>query len=158
MKNSIYTAVLLLSMGIALMACERESSDEIITHNTTPELEAQGQYDGTWTRTIQGDTLVVTAPGSIVLEPDTLNAYVGRVTFVSEEFDLNKSSIANIVYADKGFVYYNNNATNEMGTPFYGRIDGDSVNIASFELRIRVGRKFQYCNFSFEGPKTGPTL
>jgi hypothetical protein len=36
MKNSIYTAVLLLSMGIALMACERDSTDEIITHNTTP--------------------------------------------------------------------------------------------------------------------------
>ncbi len=155
MKNSIYTAVLLLSMGIALMACERESADEIVIHDTTPELEAEGQYVGVWTRTIQGDTVEVTAPGSIVLEADTL--YVGRVTFVSEEFDLNKSSKANIAYAGKGFIYYNNNETNELGTPFYGRIDGDSVNIASFELRIRVGRKFQYCSFHFEGPKTRPT-
>lgn len=151
MKNSLYTILFLLGMGLALAACEQANTDEIIAHDSTPELSAQGRYTGVWTRTIQGDSIVENAPGSIILEADTL--YVSRVTFVSEEFELNISSKANIAYADKGYVYYNNNETNEAGAPFFGRIDGESVHTASFVLKIRVGRKFQYCNFRFEGPK-----
>lgn len=153
MKSSIYKVFILLCAGLVLMACGNDQSDDMERHDTTPELKAEGQYVGRWTRTIQGDTVVATAPGSIVLVPDT-TTYVTYVTFRCDSLDLQDSAKANITYADHGFVYYNNNSTNELGTPFYGRIDDDLIHTASFELKVRVGRKFQYCHFQFEGSKT----
>jgi len=151
MKNILYLLATLLILSFAISSCNNESSDEIIVHDKTPEITAEGEYAGIWTRTIQGATDTLTAPGNIIMKADTVN--ISKVTFVSEELSLDITASANISYADKGYVYYNNNVTNEIGTAFYGRINGDSINTASFELKIRVGRKIQYCTFRFNGSK-----
>jgi hypothetical protein len=153
MKKVVYVLATVLTLGFAIVSCDKPEPDVVIVHTTTPEIASAGTYSGLWTRTIAGTTDTLRAQGTILMEVDT--CYISKLTFKCDSLSLNATVSANISFADKGFIYYNNSATNEMATPFTGRIDADSVNTTGFELKVRVGRKFQYCTFRFNGVKGG---
>lgn len=153
MKKLIYLCAILAASAFCLTACDNDVEGYDVTINpTTPDLAASGIYEGTWTRMLLTDSTTTEAEGQIVIETDT--AYLVDVHFLSGDFNLDKSVIANITYANDGFIYFNNMSNTDLKTSFVGRIDGERVNTVSFTISQVENRRVKKFQYTFSGRKT----
>ena len=146
----------LLATGMVFTSCSDDDEDITISHSTTPEIASSGTYSGTWTKEkVGGET--TTASGTLVLAATDAEGksekYITYVTVSSAELKLEKSSNANISYANDFYWFSNMNTTNGFGTKFSGKINADGSATVSFTLVERSGRKTYTYNYTFEGKK-----
>ena len=146
----------LLATGMGFTSCSDDDEDITISHSTTPEIASAGTYSGTWTKEkVGGET--TTASGPLVLAATDAEGksekYITYVTVSSAELKLEKSSNANISYANDFYWFSNMNTTNGFGTKFSGKINADGSATVSFTLVERSGRKTYTYNYTFEGKK-----
>ena len=146
----------LLATGMGFTSCSDDDEDITISHSTTPEIASAGPYSGTWTKEkVGGET--TTASGTLVLAATDAEGksekYITYVTVSSAELKLEKSSNANISYANDFYWFSNMNTTNGFGTKFSGKINADGSATVSFTLVERSGRKTYTYNYTFEGKK-----
>ena len=146
----------LLATGMGFTSCSDDDEDITISHSTTPEIASAGTYSGTWTKEkVGGETR--TASGTLVLAATDAEGksekYITYVTVSSAELKLEKSSNANISYANDFYWFSNMNTTNGFGTKFSGKINADGSATVSFTLVERSGRKTYTYNYTFEGKK-----
>lgn len=150
MKKILSGIFLMLTMGLTFTACGDDDDDNVITHETTPEISSAGTYSGTWTKEqVGGDTK--TASGTLVLTAG--EKYTTNVKVESVELGLNKESIANISYAGNDYFFSNMNAANGFGVKFNGSILADNSATIFFTVTEREGRKTYTYNYSFSGKK-----
>lgn len=147
----------LLATGMGFTSCSDDDEDITISHSTTPEIASAGTYSGTWTKEqVGGET--TTAPGTLVLAATDAEGksekYITYVTVSSAELKLEKSSNANISYANDFYWFSNMNTTNGFGTKFSGKINADGSATISFSLTEKQGRKTYVFNYSFAGKKS----
>ena len=157
MKKIICGMLFLLATGMGFTSCSDDDEDITISHSTTPEIASAGTYSGTWTKEqVGGET--TTAPGTLVLAATDAEGksekYITYVTVSSAELKLEKSSNANISYANDFYWFSNMNTTNGFGTKFSGKINADGSATISFSLTERQGRKTYVFNYSFTGKKS----
>ena len=146
----------LLATGMGFTSCSDDDEDITISHSTTPEIASAGTYSGTWTKEqVGGETS--TAPGTLVLAATDAEGksekYITYVTVSSAELKLEKSSNANISYANDFYWFSNMNTTNGFGTKFSGKINADGSATIAFTLVESAGRKTYTFNYTFEGKK-----
>lgn len=146
----------LLATGMGFTSCSDDDEDITISHSTTPEIASAGTYSGTWTKEkVGGET--TTASGTLVLAATDAEGksekYITYVTVSSADLNLDKSSNANISYANDFYWFSNMNTTNGFGTKFSGKINADGSATVSFTLVERSGRKTYTYNYTFEGKK-----
>ena len=146
----------LLATGMGFTSCSDDDEDITISHSTTPEIASAGTYSGTWTKEkVGGET--TTASGTLVLAATDAEGksekYITYVTVSSAELKLEKSSNANISYANDFYWFSNMNTTNGFGTKFSGKINADGSATIAFTLVERSGRKTYTYNYTFEGKK-----
>ena len=146
----------LLATGMGFTSCSDDDEDITISHSTTPEIASAGTYSGTWTKEqVGGET--TTAPGTLVLAATDAEGksekYITYVTVSSAELKLEKSSNANISYANDFYWFSNMNTTNGFGTKFSGKINADGSATVAFTLVEKEGRKTYTYNYTFEGKK-----
>ena len=146
----------LLATGMGFTSCSDDDEDITISHSTTPEIASAGTYSGTWTKEqVGGETS--TAPGTLDLAATDAEGksekYITYVTVSSAELKLEKSSNANISYANDFYWFSNMNTTNGFGTKFSGKINADGSATIAFTLVERSGRKTYTYNYTFEGKK-----
>ena len=156
MKKIICGMLFLLATGMGFTSCSDDDEDITISHSTTTEIASAGTYSGTWTKEqVGGET--TTAPGTLVLAATDAEGksekYITYVTVSSAELKLEKSSNANISYANDFYWFSNMNTTNGFGTKFSGKINADGSATIAFTLVERVGRKTYTFNYTFEGKK-----
>lgn len=156
MKKIICGMLFLLATGMGFTSCSDDDEDITISHSTTPEIASAGTYSGTWTKEqVGGETS--TAPGTLVLAATDAEGksekYITYVTVSSAELKLEKSSNANISYANDFYWFSNMNTTNGFGTKFSGKINADGSATIAFTLVERSGRKTYTYNYTFEGKK-----
>ena len=156
MKKIICGMLFLLATGMGFTSCSDDDEDITISHSTTPEIASAGTYSGTWTKEqVGGET--TTAPGTLVLAATDAEGksekYITYVTVSSAELKLEKSSNANISYANDFYWFSNMNTTNGFGTKFNGKINADGSATVAFTLVERQGRKTYTFNYTFEGKK-----
>ena len=147
----------LLATGMGFTSCSDDDEDITISHSTTPEIASAGTYSGTWTKEqVGGET--TTAPGTLVLAATDAEGksekYITYVTVSSADLNLDKSSNANISYANDFYWFSNMNTTNGFGTKFSGKINADGSATISFSLTEKQGRKTYVFNYSFTGKKS----
>ena len=157
MKKIICGMLFLLATGMGFTSCSDDDEDITISHSTTPEIASAGTYSGTWTKeTVGGET--TTASGTLVLAATDAagnsEKYITYVTVSSAELKLEKSSNANISYANDFYWFSNMNTTNGFGTKFSGKINADGSATISFSLTEKQGRKTYVFNYSFTGKKS----
>ena len=157
MKKIICGMLFLLAAGMGFTSCSDDDDDITISHSTTPEIESAGTYTGTWTKEqVGGET--TTASGTLVLSATDAEGksekYITYVTVSSAELSLEKSSNANISYANDFYWFSNMNTTNGFGTKFSGKINADGSATISFSLTEKQGRKTYVFNYSFTGKKS----
>ena len=156
MKKIICGMLFLLATGMGFTSCSDDDEDITISHSTTPEIASAGTYSGTWTKEkVGGET--TTASGTLVLAATDAEGksekYITYVTVSSADLNLDKSSNANISYANDFYWFSNMNTTNGFGTKFSGKINADGSATVSFTLVERSGRKTYTYNYTFEGKK-----
>ena len=156
MKKIICGMLFLLATGMGFTSCSDDDEDITISHSTTPEIASAGTYSGTWTKEqVGGET--TTAPGTLVLAATDAEGksekYITYVTVSSAELKLEKSSNANISYANDFYWFSNMNTTNGFGTKFNGKVNADGSATVAFTLVERQGRKTYTYNYTFEGKK-----
>lgn len=150
MKKLLSSLFLMLAMGLTFTACGDDDDDNIITHETTPEISSAGTYSGTWTKEqVGGDTS--TASGTLVLSAGS--KYITNVKVESADLGLSKESVANISYAGNDYFFSNMNTSNGFGVKFSGCILADNSATISFTMVEKEGRKTYTYNYSFEGKK-----
>lgn len=157
MKKIICGMLFLLATGMGFTSCSDDDEDITISHSTTPEIASAGTYSGTWTKEkVGGET--TTASGTLVLAATDAEGksekYITYVTVSSAELKLEKSSNANISYANDFYWFSNMNTTNGFGTKFSGKINADGSATISFSLTEKQGRKTYVFNYSFTGKKS----
>ena len=156
MKKIICGMLFRLATGMGFTSCSDDDEDITISHSTTPEIASAGTYSGTWTKEqVGGETS--TAPGTLVLAATDAEGksekYITYVTVSSAELKLEKSSNANISYANDFYWFSNMNVTNGFGTKFNGKVNADGSATVAFTLVERQGRKTYTYNYTFEGKK-----
>ena len=147
----------LLATGMGFTSCSDDDEDITISHSTTPEIASAGTYSGTWTKEkVGGET--TTASGTLVLAATDAEGksekYITYVTVSAADLNLDKSSNANISYANDFYWFSNMNTTNGFGTKFSGKINADGSATISFSLTEKQGRKTYVFNYSFTGKKS----
>ena len=157
MKKIICGMLFLLATGMGFTSCSDDDDDITISHNSTPEIESAGTYTGTWTKEqVGGET--TTGYGSLVLSATDAEGksekYITYVTVSAADLNLDKSSNANISYANDFYWFSNMNTTNGFGTKFNGKINADGSATISFSLTEKQGRKTYVFNYSFTGKKS----
>ncbi len=141
-----------MTMACSFMACSSDDDYEVVVNPVTPETVAAGTYEGEWTRMLLTDSTEATNPGQIIIESDT--AYIAKVKFVSESFNLSKEVTANITYANNGFYYFNYSTVNDLKAAFSGKVDAEGRNTIVFTIKQVDGRKIKEFKYSFSGLKT----
>ncbi|MGN1375093.1 MAG: hypothetical protein ACI4V5_00915 [Prevotella sp.] len=149
MKYFLSGLFLLFAMGLTFTACS-DDDDNVIVHETTPEIATAGTYAGTWTKEMVGGE-TTTAPGT--LELTAADKYITNVKVVSSELGLDLESVANIAYAGEDVFFSNMNVTNGFGVKFAGSVLSDNTATISFTIVEKSGRKTYTYNYSFEGNK-----
>lgn len=152
MRKLFYIFIATSMLGFSFASCNDDDED-VRTFANTPEIDAQGVFEGTYTRVQSGMTDTTTAQGQLTILP-TDSAYVADVVLTCDEFSLNTTVVSNIAHANDGYIFSNNLLTNETKNPFAGRIDdAQNVNV-HFIIKQRSGRKTVTYNYTFEGIRT----
>lgn len=149
MKKLLSGLFLMFAMGLTFTACS-DDDDDVITHETTPEVATAGTYSGTWTKEkVGGET--TTGSGTLVLS--AASQYVTNVKVESAELGLSKESVANIAWAGNDCFFSNMDVKNGFGVKFSGSILADNTAKIAFTVVEREGRKTYTFNYTFEGNK-----
>lgn len=152
--KKFFSFMVWMTLLTGFVACDNEVEDYDVRINPiTPDLMATGVYEGIWERMLLSDSSVVEGEGSVIVEADT--AYLVTLHFISEEFGLDKSAVANITYANKGLRFFNHVAdpNSELKAAFVGLIDEEGVNTTSFTITQMENRRVKKFRYSFVGRK-----
>ena len=150
MKKIIYSLFVILALSCTFVSCSDDDGDAPAPAGNPAEAAA-GTYTGTWCRVLNNDT--VRGEGALTIAP-TDSMYCADFTFEAPTLDLKASSVANIAFAGadgKSFSFNNTLGADGLGD-FYGQIT-NGVATVKFSKEVRVGRKRNIYNFSFEGTK-----
>lgn len=154
MKKFLFSIFAIAALTCTLVACGSDDNDKSYNQTGSPATASAATYSGTWTRSTSDGT-PETATGTITLVAGD-NDYTTSMSFVCSQFDLNSTSIANITWANDGFVFnqdvIDNNPSNGLGAKFSGHITNGIIT-TKFSLTKKVGRKTTTYYFSFEGAK-----
>ena len=150
MKKLFYICLSLCTMGVFVSSCDDDDENGVVVFENTPEIDAQGVFEGTFIRVQKGTTDSAKAVGQMVISA-TDSAYVADITLTCEDFNLDKTVNTNISHANQGFVLSNYVTTNPTGNPVYGRISDEQKAEIHFTLNQRSGRKTVTYNYVFEG-------
>lgn len=156
MRKLFYIFWATIALGVSMVSCSDDDDDAIVFANT-PEIDAQGVFEGTFTRVQSGTTDTVEAAGNITIIP-TDSAYVADIFMVCEDFTLNTTVASNIAHANNGYVFSNNLLTNATKNPFAGRIDEKQNIEVHFTIKQRSGRKTVTYNYNFIGNRISNTV
>lgn len=157
MKKLFYICLSLCTMGVFVSSCDDDDENGGVVFEYTPEIDAQGTFEGTFTRVQKGLTDSVKAEGRMVISA-TDSAYVADIALTCEEFSLDKLVNINIGHANQGFVLSNYVTSNATGNPIYGRISDEQKAEIHFTLNQRSGRKTVTYNYVFEGVRVSDQL
>lgn len=152
--KKIVPFIAMMALVAGFSACDNEVEGYNVSINPiTPDVAARGVYEGTWERMLLTDSSVVESEGRVVIESDT--AYLITLQFISEVFNLDKSAVANISYANKGFHYFNHVADpqSDLKASFVGQIDKDGMNTTSFTITQMENRRVKKFQYTFRGRK-----
>lgn len=154
MKNLLYVLVAIMTLGSVFVSCKSDDNDPNYNQNGTPATASAATYSGTWSRS-QSDGETETASGTITLAAGS-NDYTTNITFSCPDFNINNTSVANITWANDGFVFNQNktdkNPDNELGAIYAGHIINGQLNTI-FSKTTKVGRKTTTFYYSFTGSK-----
>lgn len=153
--KKILSLIAWFGLTACFMACDNDvESYDVRINPITPDSTAAGLYEGTWERMLLTDSSVVEGEGSVVIESDT--AYLITLHFVSEEFNLKKSAVANITYANGGYQYFNHvvDPNSELKAAFVGQISKEGVNTTSFTITQMENRRVKKFKYTFVGRKS----
>ena len=140
MKKILLSFAITFATCCMFVACGSDD-DSGMTFTTTPEEQAVGTYDGTFTRDytdLEGVEHHDEATGTLVFTANT--TYVSDIEFTCSSLELSANSVANISHANKDLVFYNNNTSNGLGGRFTGRIINDESVKLTFNTEIEVKR------------------
>ena len=145
--------LIILVATVALFGCKKK--EDIHFDNTASE-DIAGTYVGTWTRSLNADS--VSGEGTITFVA-TDDAYVATITARCANPAINRTGICNVVHSDHEFVFYNNSTTAAagFGTKFSGRVYKDGSVDMQYSVEEQVGRFKNLYNFSFVGKKQNTT-
>ncbi len=149
--NNIIKTLFLFFVCAGLASCDNSVGYIDPGPQGNPELDIQGTYTGTWTKTLNGAETGDSASGSLTFTPGS-EAYVTNVVALCEGLDVNLESLANVVNYSNGYMFYNGEPTNGFGTSFNGRIVNGQATI-QYTLSIKVGLKQTIYIFTFTGDK-----
>ena len=159
--KAIYKSIF-FSVALAFGLASCSNKDEIPATGPLDNAEkiAAGVYEGTWTRVTVGTDEEVTGAGSITFSVDSekYGNNVSVMTLDSSTIDLGiaepKTTVCNITRLSSGeLTYWNQTASNPLGTIFYGKISTDEVATMNFTKIIEDGRFEIEYNFIFTGSK-----
>ncbi len=153
MKTFIYSILTMVVVCCSFSACSSDDdADRTYTHTTTPEQEAQGVYRGTFTRAQANvsDAVREEGDGTLTISP-TDTAYVAHVRFECTALGIAAETKVNITFANDGFLFSNDLASNTLGSPITGRISTDHDARSDFQLKIRQGRSTKTFDIVFSG-------
>lgn len=120
---------------------------------TNPEKAIEGVYSGVLTRTVRTTGASESADAVLTIVP-TDERYVANITISCPDFDVNLSSVANVLPTQSDYSYFNNLAGNTLGTLFTGTVSKEVKDATlGYSLTIREGRKTTTYDFLFEGTK-----
>ncbi len=139
----------LLFAVVCLTACNQHES---ISFSETASEGIQGTYEGTWTRSLNDDS--VSGPGTISFTA-TDDAHIAIVAATCAEPAINKQGIANVSHADHEYVFYNNSVSDEagFGARFSGRVYKNGTVDMQYSVAEQVGRFTNTYTFTFVGKK-----
>lgn len=150
--KKIFPFIALMALVAGFSACDNKIEDYNVSINPiTPDVAATGVYEGTWERMLLTDSSVVEGEGRVVIESDT--AYWVTLHFISEDFKLDKSAVANITYANSGFYYFNNTVNTELKTTFFGTVDEEGLHTTTFIINQVENRRVKKFQYTFAGRK-----
>lgn len=149
MKKLLYLILCLFGLTAAFVSCS-DDDEEGVTFTETPEVSAQGVYQGTFIRVAKGTTDTTRAEGVLTITPaDT--AYKADVKMECTDFKVNVEVPVNISHANNGFTFSNTSATNSLKSSIIGVID-ESGNVETrFTLSQISGRKTAQYEYKFIG-------
>lgn len=151
MKKFLFLILGILATSFAFTACSDDDDNDNPINAVTPESTAAGIYEGSFSRVIHGTTDTTTATGTMQITADS--AYCADFTFVCTSFNVDRTSVANISYADNGFVFSNLYAGNPLGAAWAGRIDNDGIAVVKFFLKQVSNRRTVQYDYTFTGRK-----
>ena len=156
MRKLFYIFIATSVLGLSFASCS-DDDDDVRTYVNTPEIDAKGVFEGTYSRVQSGLTDTVTAMGQLTIIP-TDSAYVADVLLICDELSLSATVASNIAHANDGYIFSNNLLTNATNNPFAGRISDDQNIEVHFTIKQRSGRKTVTYNYTFEGVRTSNTV
>lgn len=135
-----------------LTACSDDDDPSYGPSFQTPaQQDAQGTFDGTFSRVQVGTTDTLLANGTFTITAtDTLNR--ARISYTSTDMAELAGTApfpANIAHADQGYTFYNKSGDIAM----LGRIGGDGTISVNFTKAVRSGRKTVRYNYTFQGTR-----
>lgn len=149
MKNIIKTLILFLVCA-GISSCDNSVGYPDPGPAGNPEKDIEGVYTGTWTRTLDGNS--VEGQGSITFTPGE-NAYTTNVAVSCPEFGIELNGVANVVNYSEGYKFYNQDAKgNGFGVVFDGRVV-NGIAYIKFTITQKEGRKQYLYNYNFSGGK-----
>lgn len=151
MKKILYLSFMFLAIGLGFTACS-DDDDQNPIHSEAAATVSAGEFTGTWQRVSSTDGSIVTAPGTMTLTSDGTSRNITNISVASEELSLEGSGIANISWADNGFVFYNVAAGDSaFASSFNGRINNDSITITFRKVVKLTKRSRAAADFTFKG-------
>lgn len=155
MKKFLVAAFAMMTLSLGFTSCgDDEGGNSNYNIVSDPASVVAGTYNGSYTRTLDGETQ--TASASISIAAGQSAEYV-NVTF-GECADLGVAACTvpcNIAQkGDNRFIITNGaGASNPLGTSFRLYIDNSKDCQANFKLTVKVGRKSYEYDFEFLGSK-----
>ena len=142
--------IIILVAAVALIGCKK---NEDIHFDQTASQGIAGTYVGTWTRSLDTDS--VSGEGTITFVANDTLANVATITASCANPEINRTGIVNVVHSDYEYVFYNNSDKEEagFGAKFSGRVYKDGSIDMQYSVDEKVGRKRNTYNFSFVGKK-----
>ena len=141
--------IIILVAAVALIGCKK---NEDIHFDQTASQGIAGTYVGTWTRSLDTDS--VSGEGTITfVAGDQPN--VATITATCANPEINRTGIVNVMHSDYEYVFYNNSDKEEagFGAKFSGRVYKDGSIEMQYSVDEKVGRKRNTYNFIFVGKK-----
>ncbi|PWL61756.1 MAG: hypothetical protein DBY35_04390 [Bacteroidales bacterium] len=142
---------------IALICCLASCKEDVDLVDpgtpTNPEKAIEGVYSGVMTRTVRTTGVSESANAVLTIAP-TEDRYVANITISCPDFDINLSSVANVLPSQGDYSYFNNLSGNTLGALFTGTVSQDVKDASlGYSLTVREGRKTTTYDFLFEGTK-----
>lgn len=155
MKKTIFCLFALAAVSAGFSSCEDDINFDRGTHSSRPAAQAAGSYNGTWTVFSSDGTTIEKEGVNGSVEIASADDEIVNVSLVCADVAaLNgKSSVANISWANNGFVFSNPLSSNGLATMFMGEVSEQGAMNLKFSMSVRSGRTTVTKFYQFKGNK-----